>query len=344
MKHVRFAAMAEGFLRETVRAWPALRSVEGKEMLFDAVLPLVGGTKPVPRWGSGPRVIYILGGNDGTDNVRTAELFDPLTASWKQLASMTSTRTGPGCIALDGKLYAMGGRGDVLAARNLVLETAEVYDPQTDGWQPLANMSTARCGFMLATVGGKIYAIGGWDDNSALDSVEAYDPQLGAWTPVASMSVERSDHATVVIDGKIYTIGGQRTDEAAVDTVEVYDPQADSWQRVASMPQGLFAHAAAVMGGKIYVTGGIREGHVANPEMLVCMYDPQADAWTQLASMSASRRAHASAVVGGKLYVFGGSGDGGHLNTAEVYDPTSNSWAQGLSLTSVRSDIVAVAL
>ena len=128
--------------------------------------------------------------------------------------------------------------------------------------------------------------------------------------------------------------------------MEVYDPQADSWQRVASMPQGLYAHAAAVMGGRIYVTGGSREEHYGDPEMLVCMYDPQADAWTQLASMSTSRRSHASAVVGGKLYVFGGfhSDEYQDLSTVEVYDPTSNSWAQGLSLTSVRSCIVAIAL
>ena len=48
MRHVRFAAMAEGFLRDTVRAWPALDSKEAKDMLFTSVLPLVGGAKVVP--------------------------------------------------------------------------------------------------------------------------------------------------------------------------------------------------------------------------------------------------------------------------------------------------------
>ena len=44
MKHVRFAAMAEGFVRETVVAWPALRSAEAKDILLNAVLPVLGGT------------------------------------------------------------------------------------------------------------------------------------------------------------------------------------------------------------------------------------------------------------------------------------------------------------
>ena len=59
----------------------------------------------------------------------------------------------------------MGGLG----AGDQQLDTAEVYDPQTDGWQPLqAEMSTERTDFGLATVGGKIYAIGGYDGSSTL--------------------------------------------------------------------------------------------------------------------------------------------------------------------------------
>ena len=336
LRHVRFAAMAEGFVRETVGAWPALRFEEAQRMLFNAVLPAVGGAKPVPRSGCGPRLIYVVGGFDG-GGLSTVELYDPQNASWTQRASMTVARYAPGCVALDGKLYAVGGRG----ASGQVLDTAEVYDPQTDGWQPLAKMSTARSVLGLAAVGGKIYAIGGWDGSSALDSVEAYDPQLGAWAPVASMSVKRESHASVVLDGKIYAMGGFYGGH--LDTVEVYDPQADSWQRVASMPQRVGLRcAAAAMGGKIYVTGGSYQGSRMNS---VYVYDPQADAWTQLASMGIARHEHASAAVGGKLYVFGGRDDDEeYLSTAEVYDPASDSWAQVTSLTSARSYFAAAAL
>ena len=129
--------------------------------------------------------------------------------------------------------------------------------------------------------------------------------------------------------------------------MEVYDPQANSWQRVASMPRGLFKFAAAAMDGKIYVTGGGTDDEDAVNSVYV--YDPQADAWTQLSDMGTARQLHASAVVGGKLYVFGGRG-GDHvsyhvdLSTAEVYDPASDSWAQGSSLTSARRAFGLVAL
>merc|ERR1719460_534934 len=184
LRHVRFAAMAEGFLRDSVFAWPALDSKQGKDMLLNAFASTVDRTKVVPRSGFGPRLIYLVGGRVESGRLSTTELYDPQAASWTQLAAMAGLRFGHGCVALDGKLYAAGGFGAGFQA----LDTAEVYDPQTDGWQPLAKMSTARCCLGLAAVGGKIYAIGGFDGSSTLDSVEAYDPQLGAWAPVASMS------------------------------------------------------------------------------------------------------------------------------------------------------------
>jgi N-acetylneuraminic acid mutarotase len=337
MKHVRFAVMAEGFLREKVGAWPALGSAEARGVLFNAVLPTLGGAKVVARLGFGPRLIYLVGGEGEGGRFSTVQLYDPQNASLKQLASMTDARSSHGCVALEGKLYAVGGWD----AEGEELDTAEVYDPQTDGWQPLAKMTTARGALGLAAVGGKIYAIGGHNDGGAsLESVEAYDPQLGAWALVASMGGKRFSHASVVLDGKIYAMGGYG--RGSLDTVEVYDPQADSWQRVASMPRGLYEHAAAAMDGKIYVTAGEdEEGSVSS----VCVYDPQADAWTSLASMSIARQGHAAAVAGGKLYVFGGhDSEGEILSTAEVYDPASDSWAQVSSLTSPRDGLVAVAL
>ena len=83
-------------------------------------------------------------------------------------------RDAHGCVA-PSKLYAVGGRG----ANYQQLDTAEVYDPQAEAWQPLPKMRTARGALGLAAVG-KIYAIVAML-RSALDSVEAYDPRLGAW-------------------------------------------------------------------------------------------------------------------------------------------------------------------
>ena len=162
LRHVRFAAMASGFLRETVRAWPPMGSAEANEVLWDAMLPLADGTRPVPRSGFGPRLIYLVGGKGEGGSFSAVELYDPQAASWTHRAGMTAARDQHGCVALDGKLYAVGGDGD----DGEMLDTAEVYDPQTDGWQPLqAKMGTARWGLGLVAGGGKVagtFTSGAW--------------------------------------------------------------------------------------------------------------------------------------------------------------------------------------
>ena len=159
LRHVRFAAMAEAFVLETVGVWAALDSKEAQRMLFNAMVPAACGTRVVPRSGIGPRLIYLVGGYDG-ERLSKVELYDPQNTSWTPVANMAHPRSLHGCVALAGKLYAVGGLG----ADDEVLDTAEVYDPQTDGWQPLAKMTTARAAFGLAAVGGKVYAIGESED------------------------------------------------------------------------------------------------------------------------------------------------------------------------------------
>ena len=337
MKHMRFANMDTGFVQTTVRAWPALDSKEGRDIILDALL---GAGCALRRWGFGPRLVYVLGGSKPFGaSLSMVHAYDPRTDAWKQLASMPTARRQHGSAALDGKIYLMGGRsGDGSA-----FSSAAVYDSHSNSWQPLAEMASGRARFAVAAAAGKIYAIGGnTSEDLCTATVEAFDPLLGAWAEVASMSVARSHHAVAVVDGKIYAIGGIGTHDVPVDSVEMYDPQADNWQQMARMPHTRSCHAAAAMAGKIYVTGG----EDLDVRSTVVVFDPQTNAWAELTSMGAARADHASAAIGDKLYVFGGynSLDAARMTSVEAYDPTSNTWAPVSDLMPGRDESVAVAL
>eukprot|EP00964_Phaeocystis_antarctica_P038380 scaffold21958_cov66-Phaeocystis_antarctica.AAC.1 len=344
LKHVRFATMAEGFLRDTVRAWPALLSAGGQGLLHVSLAPVVGDAQPLRRLGFGPHRIYLVGGalQDG-GAASTVRAYDPALDSWCEVASMVTARCRHGVVALGGKLYVMGGSDDERTA----IDEAEVYDPKADGWQPLPSMPTARRYLAAVAVGGKVYAIGG-DDNvgDACDVVEAYDPLSGAWTRVASLPVARSFHTATVIDGKIYVLGGYTDDDqvgcVATDRVDVYDPVADSWQQLAAMPTARSSLAAAVVDGKIYVSGGFTaSGHTSDAFEA---YDPVTNRWTTLAGLSQARAFHTSAAFNGKLCVFGGYSVDGRIDLVEIYSPASNSWARAADMPSAADDFVAVAL
>jgi N-acetylneuraminic acid mutarotase len=344
LKHVRFATMAEGFVRDTVRAWPALLSAGGQGVLSSSLAPVVGGVQPSPRLGFGPRRIYLLGGSNDEGALSTVLAYDPALDSWCEVASMAMKRCRHVAAALGGKLYVMGGY-DV--GEEMPLAEVEVFDPKANGWQPVPSMPTARRAFAAAAVAGKVYAIGGLDDNSELcDAVEAYDPLFGAWTQVASLPVARGYHTAAVVDGKMYVLGGEFIDDegyqVATDRVDVYDPAADSWQQMAAMPTARESAAAAVVSGKIYVSGGFTTSRDLSDAFEA--YDPVTNTWATLASLSEARADHASAAAHGKLYVFGGWASGDGLDLVEVYSPASNSWARAADLTSAIDEVVAVAL
>jgi hypothetical protein len=256
LKHVRFATMAEGFVRDTVRAWPALLSAGGQGVVDTSLEPVVGGVQPSPRLGFGPRRIYLVGGSNGEGVFSTVLAYDPALDSWCEVASMATKRCRHGAAALGGKLYVMGGFDEDTYS---TLAEAEVFDPKADGWQPLTSMPTVRKYFAAAAVAGKVYAIGGLDDDSELcDAVEAYDPLFGAWTQVASLPVALYRHTAAAVDGKIYLLGGiiydDEGEEVVTGRVVMYDPVADSWQQMAAMPTVRYSHASAVMDSKIYVS------------------------------------------------------------------------------------------
>ena len=82
MKHMRFAVMAEGFLRETAAVWPALGSTEAQSILSNALLPAADGAKVVQRSGCGPRLVYVMGG--GGDAGENPSAMERLTITYGQ--------------------------------------------------------------------------------------------------------------------------------------------------------------------------------------------------------------------------------------------------------------------
>ena len=95
-------------------------------------------------------------------------------------------------------------------------------------------MSTARYCLGVGVVDGKMYALGGQDnDGSTLSSVECFDVSTGVWSAVAPMSTARCYHGVAVVNGKMYAVGGQDEDDTTLSSVECFDPSTGQWNVVA---------------------------------------------------------------------------------------------------------------
>jgi len=58
------------------------------------------------------------------------------------------------------------------------------YDPKTDRWSTVANLSVGRDGISVGTLGDRLFAIGGCSGQHYLPIVEVYNDQSNEWTKV----------------------------------------------------------------------------------------------------------------------------------------------------------------
>jgi len=125
--------------------------------------------------GSSGGLIYAIGGIDpgGQGLLRSVEVYNPLTDTWFDAASMDTPRMGlAAATGSDGTIYAFGGNN----SESTHLDTVEAYNPGSDTWSPIAPMPTGRRDLAAAAIDNRIFAIGGHSDVAALRTVEAYSP------------------------------------------------------------------------------------------------------------------------------------------------------------------------
>lgn len=206
-----------------------------------------------------------------------------------------------------------------------------------DSWTALEPVPTIRRDLGVASVKGKIYAIGGRSDGSRLSTNEEYDPATNTWTTKTPMPTPRSDFGIAVVNDKIYCIGGiidfdwSGYGKGILCTVnEVYDPLTDTWENKTSMPTQRQRPKANAVNGKIYVMGGFQYRDLPPPQTTIEVginevYDPETDTWITITPMQHTPYGPASASINGKIYVIGGF----HSNLTQIYDLESDTWSQG---------------
>ena len=219
--------------------------------------------------------IYAIGGvgAKGAAAFATVEQYDPATDTWTKKADMPTARAGFWTTVVDGKIYAIGGAPRHARLPPDPLSTVEMYDPVIDKWTRKADMPTVRSNLTISAVGGKIYAIGGFNGNMPLAATEIYDPAADMWAKGANMPIPRGLHSAGIVDGKIYIIGGTLDGRTMTSRVDRYDPATDTWTQEMNMPTARAMLTTGMVNGKIYAIGGTQDG--GNPSSNVEEFDPK---------------------------------------------------------------------
>lgn len=118
-----------------------------------------------------------------------------------------------------------------------ILNSAEMYNPDTNSWERLPNMNHSRKHCSGCYMDGKFYVIGGLGENQKeLKCGEYYDQVTKKWTVVQNMlkdiplSVSQSPPLIAVANNELYSL------DASSNELKVYEKKCNTWKKLGPVP------------------------------------------------------------------------------------------------------------
>jgi Kelch motif len=262
-------------------------------------------------------------------NLDLAEVFQPATNTWTQVAPMLVARSFQSATSLqDGRVLVIGGwetpEASCISGDG---RTAEMYNPASNAWSAIPTpkeLQSVDAAILLPS--GLVFLTGEFGPPCGEDTQGAalYDPASNMWEEAANPKHPRSGATLALLaDGDVLMLGGSTSEHrfppvetiyTVLPTVEQYDPSTDQWTEVAPMIQPRSYETATVMPeGNVLVTGGvdqINNGPLSYSGVNTTeMYDPATNSWGAVAPMAIAREGHTATLLPDGTVLVAGGGD-----------------------------------
>ncbi len=169
---------------------------------------------------------------------------------------------------------------------------------------------------------------------------ELFNPATELWTSAGQFATSdmpflpNERHSATLVGDKVVVIGGLNL-AGQNNKVWIYDGLLQTWSLGANALTRHIAHGAVAVGNsKVLVIGGDCPFGGGTPctSGSVEEYDVAANTWTQKSPMPIPLHSSSTTqLADGRILVAGGSNNFGSVNTAQIYDPTTNIWSIGTS-------------
>ena len=266
--------------------------------------------------------VLLVGGEDSTGTLASAEIYDLSLDSWTPTAtSMATPRYLHSATRLqDGTVLVVGG----LDATANVTASVEIYDPHLQLWSPGTSLQFARAGHTATLLAdGSVLVTGGMDSaGNPIATSERYLPGSHTWT-FTNMVTGRAYHtATLLQDGRVLAAGGYDANFATLAASELYDPATDTWSptvdagsQITDMGHPRENHTAIPLPtGLVLVAGGDNTGSMLdNAEC----FDPATGLWTDTGYLNMARSSHLGILLGDGTAMIGFGIEAGQIT--EIY-------------------------
>ncbi len=193
---------------------------------------------------------------EGTPALDTAEIYDPETERWAEVAALTTGRGAHGAALLgDGTVLLAGG----WARTGGFTATTEIFDPSTAMFRPGPALPMPVAGVGAASLPtGCVLLVGGEVESAVpTDSAVTVCPD-GTVTDVGPLRQARFKHVTVPLpSGDVLIVGGTADDRELLTSTEIFDAASQSFRPGPDLTVGRYKLGATVLpDGRVAVAGG----------------------------------------------------------------------------------------
>ena len=275
--------------------------------------------------------VLITGGNDGSNELSSVELYDPATGIFTDSGNMTIARDEHASTLLSNKKVLITGGNDA---------SMELYDPATETFTNIGEMPTVRYEHTATLLpNGKVLIAGGYDDNlNGITSEELYDPSTDSFSSTSKMAPARYGHtATLLKNGKVLITGGSDANDNVLSSSEIYDPATGIFTHIGNMTTTRYGHTATLLSNdKVLIAGGWdgkEEDSLSGAEL----YDPAAGTFKAIDDMTIPREYHTATLLpNGKVLILGGFNNGSDaFSSAELFNFSTGTFTAINSMVSI---------
>ncbi|HEX6666462.1 MAG TPA: kelch repeat-containing protein [Solirubrobacterales bacterium] len=210
--------------------------------------------------------LYLAGGFlEGEESTANVWQWDPETNEWTKLPDLLAPSSAGAVVAIGNKLYVASGAPQTFGVSGPVTtySALQVYDFGTGEWSYGAPIPNPRHHVGAATLGGKLYVVGGRGEaDHSLPTFESYDPAADEWESLPDAPLGVASPGLVAAGDQLVVVGGEdqinweKGEGWVTPSAWAYDPKTRDWSRLPDMRFDRRGSGVAATNGRIYALGG----------------------------------------------------------------------------------------
>ena len=275
--------------------------------------------------------LVIVGGENETGRLNSAEVFRPSSGTWSQLQPLKNSRSGASSVIYKNQVHVTGGGvvARLKSMEKISLSAVQVARPLVSENVP-AELPSVLCGHCCVVYGGRLILVGGRDadkkaNTDSITEVSLVPPYASRL--LATMPQTRWYHSVALFDDKIVIFGGTqgKTLGTNLETALMYDITTNEFQE---FPHTVSEMGAVKWGGvNVIIAGGVDKKNKALNKVLI--YNIKSQKSHELPEMKCKRKGCVAVVVGDTVMVMGGKDENGNvLNSVEGFRFDRYSWQE----------------